>query len=124
MVNLKIERADLNESITSMKNKGFNYLIKITAVDYVDHVEVVYFLRNLEKALDETVEVEMVPGDLWVPTIMPLYSAADWYERELFEMFGIEIKGRKAKRLLLEKWDGKGSPLRKNFVWAEPYEKM
>lgn len=107
-----------------MKKAGFDYLVKITAVDYVDHVDVIYFLRKLEKATDDTLEVEMAPGDLWVPTITPEHTSADWYERELSEMFGIEIKGRRAKRLLLEKWDGKASPLRKNFTWGEPYESM
>ena len=34
-------------------------------------------------------------------------------------MFGIEIKGRKAKRLLLEKWNGVDAPLRKSFVWGD-----
>jgi NADH:ubiquinone oxidoreductase subunit C len=38
-------------------------------------------------------------------------------------MFAIEIKGREMERLLLEKWNGKAAPLRKNFAWNEPYEK-
>jgi NADH:ubiquinone oxidoreductase subunit C len=37
-------------------------------------------------------------------------------------MFGIEIRGRDAKRLLLEKWDGKEFPLRKSFRWNADYK--
>ena len=48
-----------------------------------------------------------------------VYKAADWHERELSEMFGIEIKGRKVKRLLLEKWNGVDAPLRKSFAWGD-----
>ena len=119
---MKIDRAELTETVESMKKQGFDYLVKITAVDYVNSVEAVYFLRNTEKNEDTTLEVEIDPSDLWIPTIVKLHRSADWYEREMSEMFGIEIKGRKAKRLLLEKWYGKPSPLRKNFIWGEPYE--
>lgn len=119
---MKTERSNLLDTVASMKKNGFDYLVKITAVDYVDHIDVIYFFRNMGKNEDLTVEIGLDPSDLWVPTIMNLHTSADWYERELSEMFGIEIKERKAERLLLEKWDGKPAPLRKNFNWGEPYE--
>ena len=53
-----------------------------------------------------------------IRTVMEIYPAADWYEREMAEMFGVEILGRKAKRLLLEGWDGGEAPLRKGFAWG------
>ncbi len=121
---MKIERSEIIQKISQAKLRGFDYLVKITAVDYVDHLDVIYLLRDLEKPAEEVFEVSVDPSDLWVPTIIHHHSSADWYERELSEMFGIEIKGRKAPRLLLEKWDGKGSPLRKNFRWGEPYDMM
>lgn len=119
---MKIDRGAVEETIETMKNEGFDYLVKITAVDYVKNIEVIYFLRNIDKNQDFTLEVDLDPSDLWIPTIIKIHRSADWYEREMSEMFGIEIKGRKAKRLLLEKWDGRPSPLRKNFVWGQPYE--
>ncbi len=61
---------------------------------------------------------------LEVSTVMHVYPAADWHERELSEMFGVEIAGRKAERLLLEKWNGSDAPLRKSFVWGKPYNKL
>ncbi len=107
-----------------MKTAGYSYLVKITAVDYVDHVTALYFLRDIDKRKDEILEVELMPADLWVPTIMKDYTSADWYEREMSEMFDISIKGRKASRLLLEKWDGLSGPLRKSFAWGEDYKSM
>jgi NADH-quinone oxidoreductase subunit C len=124
VVILKTDRSSLSESIRLLKKEGYDYLTKITAVDYVDHITVIYFLRDFSKLADLELEFDVNPADLWVPTIMEHHPSADWYERELYEMFGIEIKGRRAKRLILEKWDGKGSPLRKNFKWGEPYESM
>ena len=119
---MKVERQDLMGALEGTKKNGYAYLVKITAVDYEKYLEVLYMLRNLAENKDETVSVELASGDAWVPSVMHLYKAADWYEREMYEMFGIEIRSRKAERLLLEKWNGKAAPLRKNFAWDAPYE--
>ncbi len=118
---MKIERNFLKPKMAEMKKEGFDYLVKITAVDYVTYVEAVYVIRNIDKDTEMLLEVDLDPSDLWLPTMLPIYKASDWYERELQEMFGIEIKGRRARRLLLEKWDGKEYPLRKSFKWNAPY---
>jgi NADH-quinone oxidoreductase subunit C len=118
---LKIDRNELMGKANELKKSGFTYLVKITAVDYINYLEAVYFVRNIKEGKDETIEVEVGPADAWVPTVMGVYAAADWYEREMSEMFGIEVKGRPVGRLLLEKWNGKAAPLRKNFNWGEPY---
>ena len=107
-----------------LKGKGFDYLKKITAVDYVDHLEVVYLLYSTTDKKDEIVKVKLPPTAPEIGTIMGVYPAADWYERELSEMFGIKIKGRKTKRLLLELWNGADPPLRKSFVWGKDYKKV
>lgn len=118
---MKIERENLMSTISRMKSEGFDYLVKITAVDYSDHIDAIYILRNFESSKDEIVETSLNPSDLWLPTIINMHRSADWYERELSEMFGIEIKGRNAPRLLLEKWDGTDPPLRKSFSWGTKY---
>lgn len=107
-----------------MKAKGFDYLYKITAVDYNQYLEVVYILYNMNDRKDEIVKVKLDIKNPEIDTVIHVYKAADWYERELSEMFGIEILGRKAKRLLLEEWNGVDPPLRKSFVWGKEYRKM
>jgi NADH:ubiquinone oxidoreductase subunit C len=104
-----------------MKHRGYDYLVKITAVDYVDHLEAVYILRNIKENKDEILEVTLKLEDAKVPTLIDIHKSADWYEREMSEMFGIEITGRAASRLLLEKWDGVDPPLRKSFLWGATY---
>ncbi|MGC8496112.1 MAG: NADH-quinone oxidoreductase subunit C [Candidatus Micrarchaeia archaeon] len=106
-----------------LKEKGYDYLKKITAVDYVDHVDVVYILYNIDSKKDELVIVRLKPENPSLPTVLELFKAADWYERELSEMFGINIEGRSVKKLLLEEWNGAEAPLRKSFVWAKDYKK-
>ncbi len=119
---LKIERNELVEKIRDLKTQGYSYLVKITAVDYEKYLNVLYIVRDMKKNKDEVIEVEIDPADAWVPSVINVYKAADWYEREMFEMFGIQITGRVVERLLLEKWNGKAAPLRKNFTWNAPYE--
>lgn len=118
---MKAERSTLLKTLESMKSEGYDYLTKVTAVDYLDHIDVIYFIRNIKASEDDTLEITLKPGDLWLPSVMQVHMSADWYERELSEMFGIEIKGRHAPRLFLEKWDGIDPPLRKGFIWDKPY---
>ncbi|MGC8586004.1 MAG: NADH-quinone oxidoreductase subunit C [Candidatus Micrarchaeia archaeon] len=118
----EIQKAQLVATLEELKSKGFDYLKKITAVDLLDHLEVIYILYNTSSKSDEIVKVNL-QGDNSIPTIMHIYKAADWYERELLEMFGIRIEGREAKKLLLEEWDGMEFPLRKSFEWGKDYKR-
>ena len=120
----EIPREALVKTLEGMKARGFNYLVKITAVDYTSYVELVYILYNLSTKAQEIVKVKLQPNGMEVETVMPIFSAADWYERELSEMFGIRIKGRNARRLLLEEWDGVDAPLMKSFVWGTDYKRQ
>jgi NADH-quinone oxidoreductase subunit C len=117
---LEIQSEALVKTLGEMRSKGYDYLKKITAVDYNDHLEAVYILYNISDKKEEVVTVRLPSTNPKLDTVMSIYKAADWYERELSEMFGIKIQGRKAKRLLLEKWNGTDPPLRKNFVWGNP----
>lgn len=116
----EIQSRVLAKILEDMKAKGYNYLKKITAVDYIDRLEVIYIIYNPASHKDEILSVKISAENPEIETIMHIHKSADWYERELSEMFGIKIKGRKAKRLLLEKWDGEEAPLRKSFVWGNP----
>ncbi len=107
-----------------MRAKGFDYLKKITAVDYISYLEVVYILYDINEKKEEIIKVKLDVKDPEIETAMGIYKAADWYERELSEMFGIKIIGREAPRLLLEEWNGVDAPLRKSFIWGKDYKKM
>ncbi len=107
-----------------MKSKGFEYLKKITAVDYTDHLEVIYLVYNIKEGKDEIVKVKLPPENPEIQTVVKRYPAADWYEREMSEMFGIKITGRNVKRLLLELWNGSEYPLRKSFTWGKDYKRV
>ncbi len=123
---MEIQREALAKTLNEMRSKGFDYLKFITAVEYPDRLQIIYMFANLKTA--ETLSVELnlkkTDADLWVDSIIKEFPSANWYEREISEMFGITIKGRSAKRLLLENWNGTDPPLRKSFVWGKEYKKV
>ncbi len=101
----------------------FNMLIDLSAVDYLhweekaNRFEVVYNLYSLRKRHRVFVKALVPEKDLNVDSVTPLWPAADWYEREVWDMFGIVFKGHpNLKRILMyEKFQG--HPLRKDYVY-------
>ena len=118
-----VAREKLLDVMTWLKDtpgQDFNYLVDITAVEYRDRerpLEVVYFLRSLERRADLRVKVELTPSDeLSVDSIWPLWHGADWLEREVYDMFGITFRGHPdLRRILMWETYAEGYPLRKSF---------
>jgi NADH-quinone oxidoreductase subunit C len=99
---------------------AYAYLVDITAIEYRDHerpIEVVYFLRSLERREDLRVKVELDPqGPLAVDSVVPLWRGADWLEREVYDMFGVTFRGHPdLRRILMWETYAEGHPLRKDF---------
>ena len=98
----------------------FNYLVDVTAVEFRDRerpIEVVYFLRSLERRADLRIKVEL-PADqeLVVDSVWSLWHGADWLEREVYDMFGITFRGHPdLRRILMWETYAEGYPLRKSF---------
>ncbi|MED5283655.1 MAG: NADH-quinone oxidoreductase subunit C [Chloroflexota bacterium] len=98
---------------------SFDLLSSITAVDYIDHFEVVYHLKSLITLSKATIKVKLGFGREDQPEIdssYNLWKGADFQEREVFDLMGIHfVNHPNLKRILL--WDGfPGHPLRKDFV--------
>ncbi len=95
----------------------FDYCVDITALHYPDRekqFEVVWILYSFPH--NERIRVKAAYADgASVPSAVPIWPAANWLEREVFDMFGIRFEGHPdLKRILLP--DGwKGHPLRKDY---------
>ncbi len=76
---------------------------------------VVYHLLSYERNSDVRVKVALSEEAPVVPSTTGLWPAADWYERELWDMFGVEVTGHpRLRRILMPPW-WEGHPLRKEY---------
>lgn len=110
---LKVERSNFLQLMKELKEQGFDHLSLITAVDWRDRIELVYHLHNTQT--DNYVVVKSDTIDNTFPSVMHLWTSADWDEREQWDMMGVWFEGHEnLKRLFLpESWTG--HPLRKNY---------
>ncbi len=98
---------------------GFDLLSSVTAVDYwpqeSPRFHVVYHIYSLEGHDWLGLRVP-VPGiDPVVPTIEGVYPNANWFEREIWDLFGIRFEGHSDMRRILMPFDWEGHPLRKDY---------
>jgi NADH-quinone oxidoreductase subunit C len=98
---------------------GFNMLSELTAVDYWPQQEprfnVFYQLISLSEHTRLGLRVPIPGIRPLVPTIEKVFPNANWYERELWDMFGIRVDGHSDLRRILMPYDWEGHPLRKDF---------
>jgi NADH-quinone oxidoreductase subunit C len=98
---------------------GFNMLSDLTAVDYWPQVDprfhVIYQVRDLMRNLLITLRVPLSGREPRLSTVEKVFPNANWYERELWDMFGIVFEGHSDLRRILMPYDWEGHPLRKDF---------
>lgn len=97
----------------------FNLLSEETAVDYwpqqTPRFHVVYRLRSLKKNLIIGLRVPLNGNAPLMPSIVKVFSNANWFERELWDMFGIRFEGHPDLRRVVMPYDWEGHPLRKDY---------
>lgn len=110
---------ELTKYLRDEPSLDMNFLMDLTAVDYLDkkpvRFEVVYHFFSLKYNNRVRVKVPIDEEDCILDSVVPLYHSANWYEREVWDMYGIKFKGHpNLKRILL--YEGfKGHPLRKDY---------
>ncbi len=95
----------------------FSTLVDITAVDYPERAkrfDVVFHFLSMYQNQRIRVRVATREEDI-VPSITPVHPSANWFEREIFDMFGILFSGHPDLRRLLTDYGFRGHPLRKDF---------
>jgi NADH-quinone oxidoreductase subunit C len=95
----------------------FDYLVSISAVDYIEYFEMVYHLLSMPNNHSLVLKAKCWGReDLTVPSITSLWQGADFQEREVYDLMGISFSGHyNMKRIML--WEGfPGHPQRKDYL--------
>ena len=109
---------DLFRSLRDEDRFAFNMLLDITAVDFLGRTprfDLVYHLYSLQRAHRLRIKIKVAADDAWVPSLIPLWKAAGWLEREVWDMFGIRFDGHPDLRRILLYPSFEGHPLRKDY---------
>ncbi|MDF3607354.1 NADH-quinone oxidoreductase subunit C [Paracoccus sp. DMF-8] len=108
---------NLIEYLRSDPNLMFSTLIDITAVDHPERAarfDVVYHLLSMRR--NQRIRVRLaVREDEIVPSLVDVFPGANWYEREIFDLFGILFSGHPDLRRIVTDYGFRGHPLRKDF---------
>lgn len=101
----------------------FDWLQNLSGVDYVADGKmcVIYDLFSFEHKHIFAVKVFCARETPAVPSVADLWPAADWHEREAYDMFGIDFPGHPDLRRILLADDWEGFPLRKDYVFPREY---
>ncbi|MBV9281212.1 MAG: NADH-quinone oxidoreductase subunit C [Chloroflexi bacterium] len=100
---------------------GYNFLSDLTAVDWLDRrprFDVVYHLTSLKDWVRFRLKVQ-TDEDVPVPTVIPVWGAANWAEREVWDLFGIEFAGHPDLRRIQMPEGWIGHPLRKDYAQSQ-----
>jgi len=97
----------------------FKFLMDLTAVDYLNRkdsrFEVVYHFYSLKHNDRLRVKVPVSEDDCTIDSVSSLWKTANWYEREVWDLYGIKFNGHPDMRRILLYEEFKGHPLRKDY---------
>ena len=104
------------KQLRTKENFLFNYLFCLTCVDWKTHLTMVYHLSSLGHHHNIVVKSKLDRENPQIETVCRIWKTAEFHEREVFELFGVNFLNHPDLRLLIlpEGWEGK-FPLRKDF---------
>lgn len=119
-VHVFVKPEQIVAALTLLRDEqDFELLSALTAVDYwpqeTPRFHVIYQLTSLVRNLSLQLRVPVDGASPRVPTATRIYKVADWREREVADMFGIEFEGHPDPRRILMPEDWEGHPLRKDY---------
>ena len=107
------------ETVENFKKEGYEMMVDLTAVDWYrkrePRFQVVVNLLSVSKNLRVILNVNVPDESLKIPSICEIYPGANFFEREVFDMFGIEFENHPELTRILMPDDWIGNPLRKDY---------
>lgn len=120
-ITLTVRREDIINLAHFLKEDStlsFDFLSDLCCVDYLGRIprfEVVYNVYSIKNRNRVRIKVPLDEEEPLIDSVCPIWPAADWYEREAYDMFGIVFKGHPDLRRILMPSDWVGHPLRKDY---------
>jgi NADH-quinone oxidoreductase subunit C len=120
-VTLYVRKARLRSACEFLRDAAelsFKYLSDVTAVDNYPNeprFEAVYHLYSMENHRYLRLKVRLSGDDPRIDSVVPVWPAANAFEREVFDLFGIQFEGHPFLRRLMLPEDWEGHPLRKDY---------
>lgn len=108
---------DVAKFLYSEPGLEFDYLVDITAVDYIDYFELIYQLVSIKHNHGTVLKARCYERENpSLPSVISVWQGADLQEREVYDLMGVSFEGHpNLKRLLL--WEGfPGHPLRRDYI--------
>ena len=121
-VQIEVKAEDLLTVCHTLKDDNatrFKTLLCIAAVDYKDKIQMVYTLLSMEHEYTLAIKVDLPSEKPEVPSLTRLWHAADWYEREAHDLFGVNFAGHPGLKPLLLYEGFEGHPGLKSFPFPE-----
>ncbi len=104
------------ELFKNQSDLAFDYMQNYSGVDYETHLEVVVQLYSMARGERVCFKIKTDREVAKLPTLSNLWSAADWNEREIYDLLGIDFEGHPDMRRMFLPEDWVGHPLRKDYV--------
>jgi len=116
---VRVDRARIIDVLTFLKKEqGYTYLADLGGIDRFtedDRYEIMYNLVNMDQGKRIRVVIRVDEDSMTVPSATAVYKAANWNEREVWDMFGIRFEGHNDLRRMFMPDDFDYHPLRKEF---------
>jgi NADH-quinone oxidoreductase subunit C len=115
---LTIEPSHIRAACTAVQSAGYNFFEDVTAVDWFPaspRFQLSYHILSFPRKDRIRLRVMLDEADPSVDSIVPVWAGANFYEREVFDLFGIRFAGHPDLRRIMMPDDWKGHPLRKDY---------
>jgi len=117
IINTSVE--EYKKLVESLHSENYEMMVDLTVVDWFrkkePRFEIIVQFLSISKNLRKTIKVFVDDEDLSIPSITDIYPSANFYEREAFDMFGINFLEHPDLTRILMPDDWNGHPLRKNY---------